>query len=119
MFSLSEALDGYLECAVWTTDPDDVSESANISDISQEDQAKACDTIHDFYMSNKSSIGQFMALGYNSGQVGHDFYLTRNRHGAGFWDRGAGEVGDRLTESSHGYGSSELTQDDFGNWHFT
>jgi hypothetical protein len=28
------------------------------------------------------------------GQVGHDFWLTRNRHGAGFWDRGYGKLGD-------------------------
>lgn len=29
---------------------------------------------------------------------GHDFLLTRNGHGAGFWDRGAGETGDALSE---------------------
>lgn len=33
-------------------------------------------------------------------QAGHDFWLTRNRHGAGFWDRGLGEKGDKLTELS-------------------
>ena len=25
--------------------------------------------------------------GKNDAQAGHDFWLTRNRHGAGFWDR--------------------------------
>lgn len=30
-------------------------------------------------------------------QIGHDFTLTRNGHGVGFWDRGLGEVGDKLT----------------------
>jgi hypothetical protein len=29
---------------------------------------------------------------------GHDFWLTRCGHGAGFWDRGLGELGDRLSE---------------------
>lgn len=38
------------------------------------------------------------------GQVGHDFILTRNRHGAGFWDRGLGEKGDRLTETAQAFG---------------
>ena len=31
-------------------------------------------------------------------QIGHDFILTRNGHGAGFWNRGLGEIGDRLTK---------------------
>lgn len=34
-------------------------------------------------------------------QLGHDYWLTRNRHGAGFWDRGLGEVGDKLTTLAH------------------
>jgi len=34
-------------------------------------------------------------------QHGHDFYLTRNRHGAGFWDRGYDKHGAFLTEMSH------------------
>ena len=33
----------------------------------------------------------------NPEQAGHDFWLTRNGHGAGCWDRGLGEVGERLT----------------------
>ncbi len=32
---------------------------------------------------------------------GHDFALTRNHHGAGFWDRGLGDLGDRLTTLAH------------------
>lgn len=39
-------------------------------------------------------------------QAGHDFALTRNHHGAGFWDRGYGEVGDLLTTASHLFGES-------------
>ena len=29
--------------------------------------------------------------------VGYDFWLTRNGHGAGFWDRGLGDIGEKLT----------------------
>lgn len=29
---------------------------------------------------------------------GHDMTLTRNHHGAGFWDRCAGDIGDTLTD---------------------
>lgn len=31
--------------------------------------------------------------------AGHDFWLTRNRHGAGFWDGDWGGVGDELTKA--------------------
>lgn len=33
--------------------------------------------------------------------LGHDIALTVNRHGAGFWDRGFGDLGDRLTTAAH------------------
>ena len=35
--------------------------------------------------------------GYSEDQAAYDFWLTRNGHGAGFWDRGLGKAGDRLT----------------------
>lgn len=44
--------------------------------------------------------------GLDPEQCGHDFALTRNGHGAGFWDRGLGEAGNRLTEACKPYGSS-------------
>jgi len=31
-------------------------------------------------------------------QIGHDYVLTTGGHGAGFWDRGYGEAGERLSE---------------------
>ena len=37
--------------------------------------------------------------------AGHDFALTRNWHGTGFWDRGLGEIGDMLTNECRPYGS--------------
>jgi len=42
-------------------------------------------------------------------QNGHDFWLTRNCHGAGYWDRGYPKtVGQLLTAESHAYGESDL-----------
>lgn len=37
-------------------------------------------------------------------RIGHDFTLTRNGHGVGFWDRGLGEVGDALTDLCETFG---------------
>lgn len=46
-------------------------------------------------------------------RAGHDFWLTRNGHGAGFWDRWSsgtpqGLIGAKLTESAKSYGSCDL-----------
>lgn len=40
-------------------------------------------------------------------RAGHDFWLTRNGHGAGFWDRGLGALGERLSEAAKVYGSAD------------
>jgi len=47
-------------------------------------------------------------------QLGHDFWLTRNRHGAGFWDRGHGEIGEKLTDLAHKFGEFDLYVGDDG-----
>ena len=41
-------------------------------------------------------------------QAGHDFWLTRNGHGVGFWDRpecyGGQDIADRLSDAAHKFG---------------
>ncbi|WP_405057064.1 hypothetical protein OG474_30550 [Kribbella sp. NBC_01505] len=44
--------------------------------------------------------------GYEIGSAGHDFLLTRNGHGAGFWDRGLGQLGDKLAEAARSFGGT-------------
>ena len=38
--------------------------------------------------------------GYTYVDAGHDYWLTRNGHGTGYWDRDLGEIGDQLTRAS-------------------
>ncbi|QNL30613.1 hypothetical protein SEA_SPEEDDEMON_1630 [Gordonia phage SpeedDemon] len=45
---------------------------------------------------------------------GHDFLLTQDRHGAGFWDRGHGELGEYLTRMVQPYGESDYLWADNG-----
>ena len=47
-------------------------------------------------------------------QHAHDFWLTRNGHGAGFWDRGYGDAGQTLTEAARACGSADLYVGDDG-----
>jgi len=53
-----------------------------------------------------------------SAQHAHDFWLTRNRHGAGFWDGDyPEELGKKLTEASHAFGECDLYIGDDGKVH--
>ena len=46
--------------------------------------------------------------GFSWEMAAHDFWLTRNGHGAGFWDRGLRETGDRLSEMARNFGGSHV-----------
>ena len=47
-------------------------------------------------------------------QCGHDFLLTRNGHGTGFWDRDLGELGKELTKVSRQFREFDLYVGDDG-----
>lgn len=48
-------------------------------------------------------------------QAGHDFWLNRNRHGAGFWDGDWEDaIGKVLSEASHSFGECDLYIGDDG-----
>lgn len=128
---------GYVECAMWAgldwthcATPDDhegedcnpetcvafgnpakLDDYYDADDISAEAEAEIREDISGFVNDPENAAAlrsAFNGRGWGLGQIGHDFYLTRNRHGAGFWDRGAGTAGDTLTEAAHVYGSSDL-----------
>jgi hypothetical protein len=47
--------------------------------------------------------------------AGHNFWLTRNHRGAGFWDGGYPEdTGKRLTDAAHSFGECNLYVGDDG-----
>lgn len=47
-------------------------------------------------------------------QTGIDFWLTRNGHGAGFWDRDLGLAGDELTKICKTFGEKHAYVSDEG-----
>lgn len=63
----------------------------------------------DFYYSQCATMG---SVNVDYSQHGHDFALTRNGHGAGFWDRGYGEVGERLSDAARAYGEHHVITND-------
>lgn len=111
--------DAYLECALWSsTDEsrddggDPLDDNYGPDDIDNLALASAIEDCRDFQKENASDLE-----GLDLEQAGHDFWLTRNRHGAGFWDRGLGDKGERLTKASHGYGEVCLVVGDDGKVH--
>lgn len=67
----------------------------------------------EFISGNRELVDRYLNA-YEYGQLAHDFWLTRNGHGAGFWDRGIGELGSELTEAAKVHGSVDLYVGDDG-----
>jgi len=59
-------------------------------------------------------IDAYAQSGQNWEQFGHDFWLTRNGHGAGFWDRSIGKLGDDLSSIARDFGSVSAYAGDDG-----
>lgn len=99
----------YLECALWSsTDEKDrpLDDRFEVEDIAESALKSAREDCEAFQHREAEAL---KACGANDEQNGHDFWLTRNRHGAGFWDRGYPEpFASKLTEAAHVYGSVDL-----------
>lgn len=81
----------YLHCALWTAELDNF----NLEDIHANAVAQALADCNKFVDKAGDLLNEL-----TEEQIGHDFWLTRNGHGAGFWDRDfiSKEVGKKLTE---------------------
>jgi len=106
---------GYLEAALWTSDPDPgsgewaESDWWNIDAIDPASLAQAVADCAAFQSDNRADLDEVSDTYHvDDSRHGHDFWLTRNHHGAGFWDRGYGTLGARLTTASHAYGSVDV-----------
>jgi hypothetical protein len=103
----------YLIAALWSSmdnsDPetggDPMDKNYDLDDIAPMCLREAIRDCRRFQKEN----AELLAQAGNDEQNGHDFWLTRNGHGAGFWDRGyPDEVGDALTDAAHAYGEIYL-----------
>ena len=90
---------GYLQCAVFADAPDEFSGeqvSVNSENFTPESIETSKSDIEQFVQSNKKLLEESCIDDY---QIGHDFWLTRNGHGVGFWDRNIGEAGDQIADA--------------------
>lgn len=109
----------FLETALWATGVSDrdgnclgnLDDYIDTDDLSPETLAQAVEDCDAF----RESAGDLLD-DIDDSQAGHDFFLTREGHGAGFWDRGLGETGQRLTELSRPFGDFDFSErfDEYG-----
>ena len=96
----------YFECAIWSSTGDDgepLDEDYDITDFHPETWDKMKEDCDEFQETNKELLEDL-----DPSQSGDDFWLTRNGHGAGFWDRGLGKIGEKLSEMCKLEGSIDL-----------
>ncbi len=112
---------GYLEAALWSSNDesndqggDPLDKNYDIDDIAPETLAQMEKDCEAFQLDEMDDI---LESGLSFALAGHNFWLTRNHHGTGYWDRELGSIGDRLTEASHAYGSFDLYVGDDGKVH--
>ena len=112
----------YVGAALWSSNDDDgepLDDGRDESDVAPEALAsmrKDCDAFCD---AHAELLAQVPAKHqWSSDELnGHDFWLTRNGHGVGFWDRGYGALGERLSEACRAYGGCDLYVGDDGKIH--
>jgi hypothetical protein len=108
---------GYIDCALWASmvydengvDTEPMNRNHTPLDIASESIESMKSDCADFQTAQLAYLSEaYTNDRYNRELAGHDFWLTRNHHGAGYWDRGLGPVGDILSKAAHVYGSSDL-----------
>ena len=106
---------GYVDAALWSSN-----ENYSRGDITRACMAKMRADCRKFFRANRADLRLYAAsIRYDRNKgtpydyAGHDFWLTRNGHGSGFWDRdGVGDsdagLGDRLSEAARDFGECSL-----------
>ena len=109
---LEKFIESYIDCALWSTTGEDGSpldDDYGTDDIHPESLAQMREDCQSFLSQNQNAIGVHLS------QAGHDFWLTRNRHGAGFWDGDWSEpYASALTKAAHAFGECNLYVGDDG-----
>jgi len=125
-FDLDNFTVGYLECALWAMPGEEGNENpgdgVSFFELPAEVLQTAKTVCERFQAENAAVLEQAYAHGIRGvngwtvqEQAGHDFHLTRNGPGAGYWDGDyPKEMGDKLTAAAKAYGENDLYTGDDG-----
>ena len=115
----------YLECILWAENDEStpsgggpLENNYDLDDFAPEALAQAVADCRRFQEENAADLALYDHFLYTPAELGgNDLWLTRNRHGAGFWDRDClpKEAGERLTEAAKKIGECYMTVGDDGN----
>ena len=102
----------YLEAMLWSSTDESTEDGGNpmdenytFEDIASEAVEQAADDCEKFEVENAELLDQVSEeFNVDDDLHGHDFWLTRNGHGVGFWDRGYGDLGDKLADAAVAFG---------------
>lgn len=104
-------LRGYLAAAEWLLD--DEIDRAKLRGWTRAALKSARDDCERFQRENAANLDEYGELysprgGYSVDEcAGHDFWLSRNGHGSGFFDRGGEPVFDRLQSAARSFGECD------------
>ena len=114
---LDGAFNSYIHAALWSsTDESEVplDGTYDIDDFNKESLAIMRENFEKFFEDNYSLVTvEDIRSGLTYDIFGHDFWLTRNGHGSGFWDKGYTN-GETLTSLCEGYKEVNLIIGDDG-----
>jgi hypothetical protein len=106
-------VDSYMQAALFSTTDESTPDGGvpldrnySVKDISEETQALMCKECWFFFRDNREDL----MCQDDPGQAGHDFWMTRNGHGVGFWETPdwPKEIGQRLTKAARKVGECWL-----------
>jgi hypothetical protein len=121
---MDKFLSSYIETALWSsTDEfgiplDDSKYSDAVLSPATLERFKAdCERFETEYYKLTSGLDDSVLRSFPpDSHIPHDFWLTRNRHGAGFWDGDYPEpIATQLTDLAHSFGECDLYVGDNGN----
>lgn len=107
--SVTDFQTAYIEAALWSSTDDDGEPLDDGRELATETRDRMLRDARMFYNERCDLFAN------DDKQAGHDFWLTRNGHGAGFWDGDWPEpLGKTLTNASQAYGEFNLYIGDDG-----
>lgn len=113
-------IDGYITALIWSSNTDgqkpegyNITDDHDADDLTPEALGEIRSDCVDF-IGQCADMLEARSEFTNYEYMGHDFALTRNGHGAGFWDRGL-IYDEELTDACKPYGSMDLYVGDDGN----
>lgn len=112
MTTLDDFTRQYVATALWSSTDEDGEPLDGLYTIDDLAPATLAEMVTDCEAFQRDHAADIAA---DLGRAGHDFWLTRCRHGAGYWDGDwPHEVGRRLTDAAHVYGNVDLYVGDDG-----